>query len=580
MTGAAGTVALLLAGGWPLALSLLWGVPSLRPRVSRLAPWAALPALLVSLFGAPGFTVDLSWLLFGARLGLTPTTQVFLFLTALIWTAAGIHWRTHRRDGDHCERFCVLWLLTLTGNLGLILALDVALFYTSFALMTFSAYGLIVHNGSEAARRAGRVYLVLGVIGESLILIGLLLAARATEAPLLPMLADLPDAIAGSEHRDLIMASLWLGFGVKAGLPLLHFSLPLAYAESPVPVAAALAGAMIKAGLLGWLVTLPLGAAGLQGWGWILLGTGLFAAFAGALVGVQQSRPQLVLAYSSISQMGLISVALGAWMFEPALGPAMAAAITVYALHHALAKGALFLGIGVAHHRTRMPVMLWIGLAFPALALVGLMPSGLLAKGSLKNFAATGASLLDAFPQLPTLLALAAVGTSVLMARHFWLLRLDTGRDAAPPGGWHGWMLLTGASVFAVFLLPWWGVEGHWPDTVKSLFGIVWPVLLGVALSVVASRRLQPWPIPPGDVLVLLTPLPGLAVRAGRALGVTGPAARRLLRHWQARALARYMRADHRFGRFSEHLWRRDASLLFVLLLALVASIGALGFAR
>jgi hydrogenase-4 component B len=579
MTGGAGAIALLLAGGVPLALSLLWGLPSLRPRIRQLAPWAALPALALSLFGAPGSTVDLGWLLFGARLGLTPTTQVFLFLTALVWTAAGIHWRAHRRNGDHCERFCVLWLLTLTGNLGLILALDVALFYTSFALMTFSAYGLIVHSGSAAARRAGRVYLVLGVIGESLILVGLLIAAQATDAPLLPMLADLPDAIAGSQHRDLIMASLWLGFGVKAGLPLLHFSLPLAYAESPLPVATALAGAMLNAGLLGWLVTLPLGAAGLQGWGWILLGTGLFAAFAGAVVGVHQNRPQLVLAYSSISQMGLITVAIGAWLFEPALGPAMAAAITVYALHHALAKGALFLGIGVAGHRTRAPTMLWIGLALPALALVGLMPSGLLAKGSLKNFASAGAPLLDAFPQLLTLLALAAVGTTVLMARHLWLLRLETARDDAPPGGWHGWILLTAASVFAVFLLPWWGIDGHWPDTAKSLFGVVWPVLLGVALSVVAWRQFRPWPIPPADVLVLLTPLPGMALRAGRALGVTGPAARRLLRHWQARALARYMSVDHRFGRFTEHLWRRDASLLFTLLLALVASIGILGFA-
>jgi hypothetical protein len=131
-----------------------------------------------------------------------------------------------------------------------------------------------------------------------------------------------------------------------------------------------------------------------------------------------------------------------------------------------------------------------------------------------------------------------------------------------------------------VFLLPWWGIDGHWPDTAKSLFGVVWQVLLGMALSVVAARRLRPWPIPPADVLVLLTPLPGMALRAGRALGVTGPAARRLLRHWQARALARYMSADHRFGRYTEHLWRRDASLLFALLLALVASIGILGCAH
>ena len=572
MSGFLGTAALLLAPGVPLALGVLWGVPRLRRHIGPLAPWAAVPALLLALLGTPGETVELSWLLFGGYLGLTETTRVFLFFTALIWFAAGIHGRGHLAEGDHCERFCVFWLFTLAGNIGLIVALDVALFYTSFALMTFAAYGLIVHDQNETAQRAGRVYLVLAVLGEALILMGLLLAARATAVPLLPMLAQLPQAIAGAPERDLIIASLWLGFGVKAGLPLLHFSLPLAYGAAPVPVAAALAGAMIKAGLLGWLVTLPLGFVGLQGWGAVIMTTGLFAAFAAALVGVNQKQPRVVLAYSSISQMGLISVGIGAWMYAPELGPLLAIAITVFALHHALAKAALFLGTEVVRHRTRRPVLwLWVGLGIPALALAGLMPSGLVAKASLKYGLLADAQVPEVWSYLPLLLGLAAIGTTALMARHLWLLRLEAGIDDAQPTAWHGWALLTAATVLGVLLLPLWGIEVPWMAAAASLPDALWPVTAGLVLAALAWRWLRPLPIPPADVLVLLTPLPGLALRAGQALGVTGPAVRRVLRNLEAKALDRYRRADHRLGRFSEHLWRRDASLLFALLLAVVA---------
>jgi len=575
MSSLVGTVALLLAPGVPFALGVLWSFPRLRPRIGPIAPWAAIPALLLALFGKPGETVELSWLLFGAQIGMTPTTQVFLFFTALIWFAAGIHGRGHLSEDDHCERFCVFWLFTLAGNIGLILALDVALFYTSFALMTFAAYGLIVHDASHAALRAGRVYLVLAVLGEALILVGLILAARATDAPLLPLLADLPAAIAAAPERDLIIASLWLGFGVKAGLPLLHFSLPLAYAAAPVPVAAALAGAMIKAGLLGWLVTLPLGQAGLEQWGTVVIATGLVAAFGGALIGVHQTRPRFVLAYSSISQMGMVTVAIGAWLSAPALGPLLVIAITIFALHHALAKAALFLGTEVVRHRTRRPVLwLWIGLGIPALGLAGLMPSGLLTKTSLKDALVAGNGMPEMWAQLPLLLGLAAIGTTALMARHLWLLRLEAGRDDARPAAWHGWALITAATVLGVFLLPIWGISPSWWAALGGLFDAFWPVAIGLGLAVIAWRWLRPWPIPPADVLVLLTPLPGLAVRAGRALGVTGPAIERVLRHLQALALDRYRRADHRIGRASVHLWRRDASLLFALILALLAVYG------
>jgi hydrogenase-4 component B len=445
MNEALHAAALLLALALPLGLAALWPVPRLRSVVGRLTPWAPAPALLLALFGTPGPSLHLEWLLLGTTLGLTETTRVFLLFTALLWLGAGIYARGYLRDDPLRPRFELAWLLTLTGNLGLILALDVATFYASFALMTFAAYVLVIHTGKPEARRAGRVYLAMAVLGEGLILAGLLLAAGLTDAPLLPLLAELPAAIAQSAHRNLIMALLWLGFGVKAGLPLLHLWLPLAHPVAPVPASAVLSGAMIKAGLLGWLHTLPLGVLSLPGWSVLVMAAGFTAAFGAAFLALHQQQPKTVLAYSSISQMGLITVGVGAGLQAPALWPLLAPAIVLFALHHALAKGALFLGVGIARHPGALArPLLWVLLTLPALALTGLMTSGSIAKLELKAALAAEPDLPGAWEHLPLLLALAAVGTTLIMARYLWLLRREDKGDRAPDSMWWGWSLVLG----------------------------------------------------------------------------------------------------------------------------------------
>jgi len=185
---------------------------------------------------------------------------------------------------------------------------DIASFYSFFAIMTFAAYGLVVHDGSPQARRAGRIYLVMAVLGEMALLAGLLpvrfRGAKRHASGAAPAIAD-------AENRNLILGLLIAGFGVKAGLPLLHFWLPLAHPVAPTPASAVLSGAMIKAGLLGWLLTLPLSETALPQWGTLMIMVGALASIGAALIGVCQHQAKAVLAYSSISQMGLITIMVG-----------------------------------------------------------------------------------------------------------------------------------------------------------------------------------------------------------------------------------------------------------------------------
>jgi formate hydrogenlyase subunit 3/multisubunit Na+/H+ antiporter MnhD subunit len=495
----------LLAAGLPLLLAALVTVRTTRNAALNLAPFAAVPALALALGMQTGFTVEMNWLLLGMRAGMDETSRVFMLFTALLWSVAGIYAHSYMREDPARHRFFAFFLMAMAGNIGLIGAQDIASFYLFFALMSFSAYPLVVHNGSDESRRAGKVYLVLVVIGEALLVPALLLSQRATGSLDVRALAS---GIGASPNRDLIIGLALAGFGIKAGALPLHVWLPLAHPVAPTPASAVLSGAMIKAGLLGWLRFLPLGVASLPEWGGLCITAGIAAAFYGVVIGLAQDDPKTMLAYSSISQMGLITAGVGIGLAEPEMWPLCRTAVLLYALHHALAKGALFLGVGLAvgaEHGSRQRQAILGGMLLPALALAGApLTSGSLAKLWLKKAAAVAPAFWTGW--LEWLLPLAAVGTTFLMAR-FWL-SLRRGAPAHGPypagGMWMAWILLAVCVAFVTLLsTPTGGAAAAMETLSVSAF---WPVAAGVLIASIVwflSRRWNlHWPqIPRGDLL-------------------------------------------------------------------------------
>lgn len=276
------------------------------------------------------------------------------------------------QSGDQSARYrlvrlSLLWPLTLLGNVILIVAQDIASFYLGFALMTFAAYALVVHSGTEQARLGARVYLILAIIGEGLVIGGFLWAAGEAETL---TLQGVRDGILAAEQGAWMAAVLWLGFGVKAGVIGLHVWLPLAHPVAPAPASAVLSGAMIKAGLLGWISVLPLGdqqmPAALTQFGHIMLAAGLAAAYLAALYGVFQRHPKAVLAYSSISQMGMLTALVAMGLAAPDVWSLLWPGVVLFAAHHALAKGTLFMGTSISEHLPRWPLpLVWMLLALP-----------------------------------------------------------------------------------------------------------------------------------------------------------------------------------------------------------------------
>jgi formate hydrogenlyase subunit 3/multisubunit Na+/H+ antiporter MnhD subunit len=371
---------LIAAPGFPLALALLALFSRARRHLFTLVPAAPLPGICAALLLSPGTAAPLPRTLLGAGLSIDEIGKVLLGVTALLWTLAGIYARFSIKDKGR-NRFAGFWLATLSGNLLLFVSADLISFYLAFATLSLAAFGLVIHSHSAEARRAGRVYLVLAILGETCLLLGFLVGADAAGSV---MIDEVRSALPASPHRDLAILLLVIGFGLKAGLLPFHVWLPLAHPAAPAPASAVLSGAIVKAGIFGLARFLPL-EADLPAWSGALVGLGLATAYFGIVVGLFQKRPKTVLAYSTLSQMGLIVVVLGSAFGSPGPGFALSAA-TLYAAHHGLAKGALFLSVGVlaeTGRRSFPPVLLATALA--ALAVAGLpITGGALAKLAIK----------------------------------------------------------------------------------------------------------------------------------------------------------------------------------------------------
>jgi formate hydrogenlyase subunit 3/multisubunit Na+/H+ antiporter MnhD subunit len=290
---------------------------------------------------------------------------------------------------------------------------------------------------------------------------------------------------------------LILGFGLKIGLVPGHVWMPLAYTVAPIPASAVLSGAAVKAGVIGFIRFLPLAVATSR-WGELLTAAGLLSTFYGVLIGITQENPKTVLAYSSISQMGLLAAALGMGLAGGDTSAELGASFS--AVHHILVKGGLFLAIGVAANGGPRLWPVLIPATVVALGLGGLpLTGGVLAKLALKAQFGEGA--------VGTLATLSAAGSTLLMLHFLHRLIQTAPRDAEPAVGFTWpWLIMA----FAAVTVPWALFPAAESGTLLqalapwTLWAALWPVLIGGVLAIGLWRWRHHVPrVPEGDIVVV-----------------------------------------------------------------------------
>ena len=391
------TTAVGLAVVWPLigvALVLLfrrW--PNLREAGSLLTSGSlfALVAGVVLPFVQAGGRprIDLVEILPGLELAfeVEPLGMLFALVASGLWIVTTVYsigyMRGHNEENQ--TRFYACFALAIAGAVGVAFAANVFTLFVFYEAITLSTYPLVTHSGTEAAKRAGRVYLGI-LMGTSVAF--LLLALVWTYWAVGTTDFRVGGILAGKvSHRELIILLALYVFGTgKAALMPFHRWLPAAMV-APTPVSALLhAVAVVKAGVFTVLKILVyvfgidlLAATGASRW---LTWVAAFTILAASIIALTKDNLKARLAYSTVSQLSYIVLGGALATSAGVLGGGMHIAM------HAFGKITLFFCAGailVGAHKTEISQMDGLGRRMPytfgaffigSLSVIGLPPTG------------------------------------------------------------------------------------------------------------------------------------------------------------------------------------------------------------
>lgn len=289
------------------------------------------------------------------------------------------------RDDATRRFFWPLWLFLLGGLNALFLSSDVFNLYVTLELTGLAAVALVALAGGAAALEAALRYLFVGLGGSLLYLMGVALAYGAHGTVDLPTLGG---RVTPGGVDAVALALMTGGLLLKGALFPLHFWLPGAHANAPPPVSAALSALVVKGAFCilvrlwfeGFETVVTPAAGRVLG----LLGGG--AIVWGSLQALVQTRLKLLIAYSTVAQLGYLFLLFPLAGAGPAPAPWTGA--VVFLMAHALGKAAMFLAAGnilrvagqdgmagLAGFARVLPVSVFaFGLA--GMSIVGLPPSG------------------------------------------------------------------------------------------------------------------------------------------------------------------------------------------------------------
>jgi NADH-quinone oxidoreductase subunit M len=268
------------------------------------------------------------------------------------------------------------WLLLLqVGMMGVFLAFDIILFYVFFELTLVPLFFLIGIWGGPQRQYAARKFFIYTLAGSLITLLGVLgvVIACYARSPDDELTFSIPRLVAIVQERLAAVAqdpglaaerdfwrmvqlyvflALMAGFAVKVPLVPLHTWLPLAHVEAPTAGSVLLAGVLLKIGTYGFLrLCLPLAPDAALGVGVPLVCVlAVIGIIYGALCSIAQDDIKKLVAYSSVSHLGLCMLG----MF--ALNETGLAGSLIQMVNHGLSTGALFLLVGMLYDRyhTRM----------------------------------------------------------------------------------------------------------------------------------------------------------------------------------------------------------------------------------
>lgn len=427
-----------------LGILILAFVPKTRESVIKLVGFlATLPAFILSLIiyfqyragmDLSDYAEHVRWIKFGNfgdpnlftidyELGLDGFSLVMIVLTSVLSTLAAIASIHIKKEW---KGYYMLFLLLEIGMLGVFAAENLILFFIFFEITLISTFFLVGKWGYFEKEKAAFSFLIYNGLGSAVLLIVIMVLFSRTGTSNIAQLTELLSAdgretlLPISESvRFGLLAALLIAFGVKLPIFPLHSWMLRVHVEAPPPIVMLHSGILLKIGAFG-LIRFGMGifpeefskSAGL------IAVLGVVNLLYGAFLALVQKDFKMVLAYSSISHMGIVLIGLGA------LNEAGIQGAIFQVVSHGLISALLFFLVGVFYERVQtsfIPNLGGMAKGMPLAAgflLAGAMAS--LGLPGMSGFVSEFMAFLGLFEARPILAAVGAIGiimTAVYLLR-------------------------------------------------------------------------------------------------------------------------------------------------------------------
>jgi len=279
--------------------------------------------------------------------GIDGISLVLVLLTTILTPVSLLFSLTHVEK--QAKGFSIAFLILETGMIGSLVSLDLALFYFLWEVMLVPMYFIIGIWGGARRIYAAMKFFLFTMAGSLLMFLAILyLAIRhaAATGTWSFALEDLGRLSFTGPVQTLLFLAFALAFAVKVPVFPLHTWLPDAHTEAPTAGSIILAGVMLKLGVYGYLrFALPLFPDAAMRFAPWLGALGVIGVIYGAIVAYAQKDMKRLVAYSSVSHLGLVVIGIGAFTTISLQGSIL------QMVNHGLSTGALFLLVGVLYER-------------------------------------------------------------------------------------------------------------------------------------------------------------------------------------------------------------------------------------
>ena len=390
--------------------------------------------------GVLQFKVDRSWIdIINSRfiMGLDGLSLPLLALTLLIVPLVFIYSWNHIPEPGNAKAFLILMLILETGMVGSFLAEDLILFFVFFEIVLLPMYFMIGVWGGPERKYAAIKFFIYTLFGSALMLVSFLAVYYLVKDPVtgqalntfsIPKLRAAGGEGVARTAQIVVFGGMFLGFGIKVPMFPFHTWLPDAHTQAPTQGSVILAAVLLKLGTYGFIrIAIPILPDGARQWAPVIGVLAVIGIIYGALCCLAQTDMKRLIAFSSVSHMGFVMLAI-ATMTTFGFNAAVFGMVA-----HGLITGMLFFVAGSVKERYHTLEIKRLGgmlISAPKMGwILGLATMASLGLPGLAGFWGEFPAILSAYSPAPglsiglfrTLMVLAALGTVLAAGYLLWL---------------------------------------------------------------------------------------------------------------------------------------------------------------